>query len=274
MIQPSDPPSPPKGYGSPRPPCGWGWVPLPPGWGVCVGVWCGAPCFWMDPTHLGGGGYIFSGLVFFFLFRVLFCFFHPFSSCLLLGFSQLSVGFCGFLASLASLASVAFGVSGFCGFLVAVGHLLGCGRFFLVRISYIRHVTPCCFHFYFGTLMTCTDNSTAFALGGGAAPSPQLPPAFFCSLRHGRQTGEKPSSRLSTRREGIKEKQDPKKKKKQAPNKSGTLWGGGHAAGGRDHIYIIEAKVIIFPMLACSASTDRPHGIVPPGPDPRTRFQH
>ena len=59
--------------------------------------------------------------VLFFLFRVLSCFFF---------FSSLF-----FLASLAVCCLL--WLFGFCGFLAAVGHLLGCGRFFLVPISYV-----------------------------------------------------------------------------------------------------------------------------------------
>ena len=45
---------PPQGMVPPAPPFLWGWVPPLYEWGVCVGVWRGALCFWMDPTHLGG----------------------------------------------------------------------------------------------------------------------------------------------------------------------------------------------------------------------------
>ena len=56
------PPLPPQRVWFPPPPLWVGVGPAPfCGWGVCVGVWCGAPCFWMDPTHLGGGRHAAGG---------------------------------------------------------------------------------------------------------------------------------------------------------------------------------------------------------------------
>ena len=118
--------------------------------------------------------------VLFFLLRILFFLF----SSLLLGFSCCLLASVAFwllwlLWLLAFLASVAFWLLwlfGFCGLLVAVGHLLGCGRFFF-GTHFLRHVTPCSFHFYFGTLMTCTTRPRSF--WGAARPPPNPLPLSF-----------------------------------------------------------------------------------------------